>query len=44
MQQTFQVGKPGENQEIEQHIDEYWNEGDYEHRDFGERSRQKTSA
>ena len=33
----LQVGKPGQNQEIEQHIDEHRNEGDREHRDFGEK-------
>ena len=35
--EILQVGKPGQNQEIEQHIDEHRNEGDREHRDFGEK-------
>ena len=36
-QEAFQVDKPGQNQEIEQHIDEHRNEGDCEHRDLGEK-------
>ena len=35
-QEALQVGKPGQNQEIEQHIDEHRNEGDCKHRDLGE--------
>jgi len=35
-QKALQVGKPGQNQEIEQDIDEHRNEGDYKHRDLGE--------
>jgi len=35
-QETLQIGKPGQNQEIEQHIDEHGNEGDRKHRDLGE--------
>ena len=35
-QEALQVGKPGQNQEIEQHIDERRNEGDCKHRDLGE--------
>src|SRR4030095_14300189 len=33
-QEALQVGKPGQNQKIEQDIDEHRNEGDCEHRDF----------
>ena len=36
-QEALQVGKPGQNQEIEQHIDEHRNEGGREHRDLGEK-------
>lgn len=35
--EALQIGKPGQNQEIEQHIDEHRNEGGCEHRDLGEK-------